>query len=102
MRARRAKEAVEPMDDDFIVANFAEAWLSKFPRIEQRGLGPRLLAALVGMSGSPDAIDDLDDVEEIAAALVELVAMLKRSPAGVVSQFPMLFGKALKGKGGLS
>ncbi|HTA94254.1 MAG TPA: hypothetical protein VK745_31960 [Polyangiaceae bacterium] len=93
---------MEPIDDDFIVASFAETWLNKFPRIEQRGLGPRLLAALVGMSGSSDAIDDLDDVEEIAAALVELIAMLKGSPAGVVSQFPMLFGKALKGKGGLS
>jgi hypothetical protein len=90
------------MDDDFLVAHFAEAWLSKFPRIEERGLGPRLLAALVGMSGNTDAIDDLDDVEAIAAALVELVAMLRRSPAGVVSQFPMLFGRALKGKGGLS
>jgi hypothetical protein len=100
--ARGAWEAMQPMDDDFVVANFAEAWLSRFPRIEQRGLGPRLLAALIGMSGSSDAIDDLDDVEEIAAALVELVAMLKESPAGMISQFPLLFGKAMKGKGGLS
>ncbi len=38
------------MQDDFVVADFAEAWLAKFPRIEERGLGPRLLAALAGMS----------------------------------------------------
>jgi len=90
------------MDDDFVVADFAEAWLRKFPRIEQRGLGPRLLAALTGMSGNPNTIDDLDDVETIAAALVELVAMLRASPGGVATQFPMLFGNALKGKAGLS
>jgi hypothetical protein len=93
---------MKPMDDDFIVVNFAESWLAKFPRIEERGLGPRLLAALVGMSGSSGAIDDLDDIEVIASALVELVAMLKGSPAGVISQFPTLFGQALKGKAGLS
>ena len=90
------------MEDDFIVADFAEAWLKKFPRIEQRGLGPRLLAALAGMSGNPSTPDDLDDVETIAAALLELVAMLKASPGGVASHFPTLFGKALKGKAGLS
>jgi hypothetical protein len=90
------------MDDDSLVADFAEAWLKKFPRIEQRGLGPRLLAALSGMSGNPNLIDDLDDVETIAAALLELVAMLKTSPGGVACHFPTLFGNALKGKGGLS
>jgi hypothetical protein len=90
------------MDDDFLVADFAEAWLRKFPRIEQRGLGPRLLAALSGMSGGPSTVDDLDDIEVIAAALVELVAMLKASPGGVALEFPTLFGNALKGKGGLS
>jgi hypothetical protein len=90
------------MDDDFVVSDFAEAWLRKFPRIEQRGLGPRLLAALTGMSGSPSTVDDLDDVEAIAAALVELVRMLRASPGGVNTQFPMLFGNALKGKGGVS
>jgi hypothetical protein len=89
------------MDNDF-VANFADAWLSKFPRIEQRGLGPRLLAALAGMSGGPNAIDDLDDIEVIAAALVELVATLKQSPGAMTAQFPRLFGQALKGKVGLS
>ena len=90
------------MDDDFVVSDFAEAWLEKFPRIEQRGLGPRLLAALAGMSGNPNALDDLDDIETIAAALVELVAMLRASPGGVVTGFPTLFGNALKGKAGLS
>jgi len=90
------------MDDDFVVADFAEAWLRKFPRIEERGLGPRLLAALAGMSGNPNTIDDLDDVETIAAALLELVAMLRRSPGGVTCQFPLLFGNALRGKSGLS
>ena len=90
------------MDDDLVVNDFAEAWLKKFPRIEQRGLGPRLLAALAGMSGNPNALDDLDDIETIAAALVELVAMLRASPGGVVTGFPMLFGNALKGKAGLS
>jgi len=90
------------MDDDFAVADFAEAWLKKFPRIEQRGLGPRLLAALAGMSGNPNTIDDLDDVEVIAAALLELVVMLRASPGGVATQFPMLFGNALRGKRGLS
>ena len=90
------------MDDDFVVADFAEAWLKKFPRIEERGLGPRLLAALTGMSGSPNMIDDLDDVETIAAALLELVTMLRASPGGVATQFPTLFGNALKGKGRLS
>jgi hypothetical protein len=90
------------IDDDFVVADFAEAWLKKFPRIEQRGLGPRLLAALAGMSGDPNAVDDLDDIEAIAAALLGLVVMLKASPAGVATQFPTLFGNALKGKAGLS
>jgi len=90
------------MQDDFIVADFAEAWLAKFPRIEERGLGPRLLAALAGMSGGPNAVDDLDDVEVIAAALLELVAMLKASPGGLASHFPALFGSALRGKAGLS
>lgn len=90
------------MDDDSLVADFAEAWLNKFPRIEQRGLGPRLLAALTGMSGDPDGLDDLDDIETIATALLELVSMLKASPGGVATQFPMLFGKALKGKARLS
>jgi hypothetical protein len=90
------------MQDDFVVADFAEAWLAKFPRIEERGLGPRLLAALAGMSGGPNAVDDLDDVEVIAAALLELVAMLKASPGGLASHFPTLFGSALKGKAGLS
>jgi hypothetical protein len=90
------------MDDDFVVAEFAEAWLNKFPRIEERGLGPRLLAALTGLSGSPNTIDDLDDVETIAAALLELVKMLRASPGGVATQFPLLFGNALKGKGRLS
>lgn len=85
------------MADDFIISDFAEAWLRKFPRIEQRGLGPRLLAALAGMSGGPSTLDDLDDVEVIAAALVELVRMLRASPGGVSTQFPQLFGKALKG-----
>ena len=84
------------------VADFAEAWLRKFPRIEERGLGPRLLAALAGMSGNPDLVDDLDDVETIAAALLELVVMLKASPGGVAQHFPTLFGNALKGKAGLS
>jgi hypothetical protein len=90
------------MQKDFVVADFAEAWLAKFPRIEERGLGPRLLAALAGMSGGPNAVDDLDDIEVIAAALLELVAMLKASPAGVAAHFPSLFGSALKGKAGLS
>jgi hypothetical protein len=90
------------MTDDLLIARFAETWLAKYPRIEQRGLGPRLLAALVGMSGNPDAIDDLDDVEVIATALVDLVAMLRGSPAGMTSQFPLLFGNALKGSRGLS
>jgi hypothetical protein len=90
------------MQDDFVVADFAEAWLAKFPRIEERGLGPRLLAALAGMSGGPNAVDDLDDVEVIAAALLELVAMLKASPGGLATHFPTLFGSALKGKVGLS
>jgi hypothetical protein len=54
------------------------------------------------MSGSPSTPDDLDDVETIAAALLELVAMLKASPGGVATHFPTLFGNALKGKGGLS
>ena len=88
--------------NDLVVADFAEAWLAKFPRIEERGLGPRLLAALAGMSGGPNAVDDLDDVEVIAAALLELVAMLKASPGGLAMHFPTLFGSALKGKGGLS
>jgi len=90
------------MSDDLLIARLAETWLAKYPRIEQRGLGPRLLAALVGMAGSPDAIDDLDDVEVIAAALVDLVATLRGSPAGMVSQFPQLFGASLKGNRGLS
>ena len=90
------------MHDDFVVADFAEAWLAKFPRIEERGLGPRLLAALAGMSGGPNTVDDLDDVEVIAAALLELVAMLKASPGGLASHFPALFGNALRGKAGLS
>src|SRR6187551_970131 len=76
------KHTANRMRDDLIVADFAEAWLAKFPRIEERGLGPRLLAALAGMSGGPNAVDDLDDVEVIAAALLELVAMLKAAPAG--------------------
>jgi len=84
------------MDDDLLVTQFAEAWLKKFPRIEERGLGPRLLAALAGMSGNPNLSDDLDDVEVIAAALLELVVMLKASPAGVARHFPALFGKAPK------
>jgi hypothetical protein len=90
------------MQNDFVIADFAEAWLAKFPRIEERGLGPRLLAALAGMSGGPNAVDDLDDVEVIAAALLELVAMLKASPGGLATHFPTLFGSALKGKAGLS
>jgi len=93
---------VNTMRDDFVVADFAEAWLAKFPRIEERGLGPRLLAALAGMSGGPNAVDDLDDVEVIAAALLELVAMLRASPGGLATHFPALFGNALKGKAGLS
>ncbi|HYQ43618.1 MAG TPA: hypothetical protein VER11_16675 [Polyangiaceae bacterium] len=88
--------------NDVVVTGFAEAWLAKFPRIEERGLGPRLLAALAGMSGGPNAVDDLDDIEVIAAALLELVAMLKASPGGVDLHFPTLFGSALKGKAGLS
>lgn len=88
--------------NDLVIADFAEAWLAKFPRIEERGLGPRLLAALAGMSGGPNAVDDLDDVEVIAAALLELVAMLKASPGGLALHFPTLFGSALKGKAGLS
>jgi hypothetical protein len=88
--------------NDLVIADFAEAWLAKFPRIEERGLGPRLLAALAGMSGGPNAVDDLDDVEVIAAALLELVAMLKTSPGGLALHFPTLFGSALKGKAGLS
>ena len=88
------------MVDDFLVPDFAEAWLSKFPRIEQRGLGPRLIAALQGMSGGPNTIDDLDDIETIASALVELVAMLRALPGGMTTEFPSLFGQALKGKGG--
>jgi hypothetical protein len=90
------------MNDDFVVSGFAEEWLRKFPRIEQRGLGPRLLAALTGMSGGPNTIDDLDDIEAIATALVELVAMLRSAPGGVTGQFPLLFGGAFKGKGGVS
>jgi hypothetical protein len=54
------------------------------------------------MSGSPSTVDDLDDIEVIAAALVELVAMLKASPGGVAMEFPTLFGNVLKGKAGLS
>lgn len=88
--------------NDLHVADFAEAWLAKFPRIEERGLGPRLLAALAGMSGGPNAVDDLDDIQVIAAALLELVVMLKASPGGVSLHFPSLFGHALKGKAGLS
>jgi hypothetical protein len=88
--------------NDLAVAEFAESWLAKFPRIEERGLGPRLLAALAGMSGGPNSVDDLDDVEVIAAALLELVTMLKASPSGVSLHFPALFGSALKGKAGLS
>jgi len=88
--------------NDVAVAEFAEAWLAKFPRIEERGLGPRLVAALAGMSGGTNSVDDLDDVEVIAAALLELVAMLKASPSGVSLHFPTLFGNALKGKAGLS
>ncbi|HYQ27798.1 MAG TPA: hypothetical protein VER04_11285, partial [Polyangiaceae bacterium] len=94
--------AAHRMQNDFAVADFAEAWLAKFPRIEERGLGPRLLAALAGMSGGPNAVDDLDDIEVIAAALLELVAMLKASPGGLATHFPTLFGSALKGKAGLS
>ena len=90
------------MQDDFVIADFAEAWLAKFPRIEERGLGPRLLAALAGMSGGPNVVDDLDDIEVIAAALLELVTMLKASPGGLATHFPTLFGTALKGKAGLS
>ena len=90
------------MHDDPLVLAFAEAWLGKFPRIEQRGLGPRLLAALSGMSGEPEAPDNLDDLEAIAAALLELVALLRATPGGVASQFPNWFGRALKGDGSLS
>ena len=90
------------MVDDSLVAEFAEAWLKKFPRIEERGLGPRLLAALAGLSGNPNLSDDLDDVEAIAAALLGLVTMLRASPGGIATEFPMLFGRALKGRGGLS
>jgi len=54
------------------------------------------------MSGGPNAVDDLDDVEVIAAALLELVVMLKASPAAWPRHFPTLFGSALKGKAGLS
>jgi len=88
--------------NDTMLAEFAEAWLAKFPRIEERGLGPRLLAALAGMSGGPNAVEDLDDIEVIAAALLELVVMLKASPGGVAMHFPSLFGSALRGKAGLS
>ena len=87
--------------NDQALSEFAEAWLAKFPRIEERGLGPRLVAALAGMS-DPNAVDDLDDVEVIAAALLELVAMLRASPGGVSLHFPALFGNALRGKAGLS
>jgi hypothetical protein len=90
------------MDDDFVVSDFAEAWLRKFPRIEQRGLGRRLLAALAGMSGDPNAIDDLDDIEVMASALVELVAMLRAAPGGVTGPFPLLFSSAQNGKAGVS
>jgi hypothetical protein len=88
------------MSNDFVVADFAEAWLDKFPRIELRGLGPRLVAALVGMSGSPGDLDDLDDLDEILAALAQLVVMLKASPSGAINP-SLLFG-ALKGNSGLS
>ena len=87
--------------NELALTEFAEAWLAKFPRIEERGLGPRLVAALAGMSGGPNTVDDLDDVEVIAAALLELVAMLKSAPSGVSLHFPALFGNALKGKAGL-
>ena len=90
------------LPNDIVLADFAEAWLAKFPRIEERGLGPRFLAALAGMSGGPNAVDDLDDIEVIAAALLELVTMLKASPGGLGMHFPTLFGSALKGKAGLS
>lgn len=90
------------MHDDPLVLAFAEAWLGKFPRIEERQLGPRLLAALTGMSGDPSAGDDLDDLEAIASALLELVALLRASPNGVASQFPNWFGRALKGNGAAS
>lgn len=90
------------MDDDRVVRDFAEAWLRKFPRIEERSLGPRLLSALVGMSGDLNAPDDLDDIEAIASALLGLVALLRSSPFGIASQFPKLFGEMLEGKGGPS
>jgi len=78
--------------NDSVVADFAEAWLNSFPQIELRGLGPRLLAALTGMSGNPGDLDDLDDVEEILSALVQLIVMLKASPSGITTQFPLFFG----------
>ena len=90
------------MHEDFMVSDFAEAWLRKFPRIEQRGLGPRLIAALSGLSGGPNTIDDLDDVEVIASALVELVAMLRAGAGGGLAQFPLLFGPTLKSKANVS
>lgn len=56
-----------------LVDGLLEAWIARFPRLTERGLRPRLSAALRALVGDVRqfSADDFDDFDVMAAALVE-------------------------------
>ncbi len=83
-----------------MVDGLREAWIARFPRLTERGLMPRLSAALQALVGDVRQFspDDFDDLDVMAAALVEhfVVARGLSDDLQSLSNIP---AEALKGDG---
>lgn len=78
------------------VDGLREAWIARFPRLTDRGLMPRLSAALRALVGDVRqfSADDFDDLDAMAAALVEHF-IVARSLSDDLQSLPNMPAEAL-------
>ncbi len=93
------RPSAQVMAED-MVDGLLEAWIARFPRLTDRGLRPRLSAALRALVGDVRqfSADDFDDLDVMAAALVEHFAVA-RSLSDNLQSSPNMLPEALKGDG---